>query len=654
MQNISLSSFDIHCFHEGTNYHSYEFLGCHIKESDEVKGALFSVWAPNAEKIRVVGSFNNWNGEKYTMKKIENSGIWKLFIQDIQEGDSYMYEVFNSNEKNPVLKADPCAFYSQLRPKNASIVYNYKGYNWKDDKWLKKREKSNIYSEPVNIYEVHLGSWKTHDVETKDEDSKKQFYTYRDMAEELPEYVASMGYTHVELLPIMEHPLDASWGYQSTGYFAVTSRYGTPKDFMYLVDKFHEKGLGVILDWAPGHFCKDAHGLYNFDGTHLYEHPNPLIGENYDWGTSNFDFEKLEIHSYLISNAIFWFKEYHIDGIRVDAVANMLYLTYGMKSDLKIKNKYGGDEKIEAVDFLKKLNEAIFKYVKNPLVIAEDSSTWPMLTAPTYIGGMGFNYKWNMGWMNDMLKYMQLDPIYKKWHHDKITFSLLYAFSENFVLPLSHDEVVHGKKSLLDKMPGDYWQKFANLRLFYGYMMGHPGKKLLFMGGEIGQFIEWNFDQQLDWFLLLYPPHKKLQHYVKELNMLYKKESAFWEKDHGYDGFEWIDHSNYEQSIISFIRKGKTDSNYLIFICNFTPVVYYDYKVGVPENIEYVEIFNSDEDDYNGSGQINEGIMKANQEKWNNQPYHIKTKIPPLAMLVLKPKQKKEKVKSLILEGEKI
>lgn len=640
MQNHSPSSFDIHCFHEGTNYHSYEFLGCHLKEFNHVEGASFALWAPNAEQVRVVGNFNNWNGNNYSMVKIEKSGVWSLFIPGINEGDSYMYEVVQKNSENPVLKADPVAFSSQLRPKNGSVASKYKGYKWEDEKWLKSRENSDIYTSPVNIYEVHFGSWKTHKEEKGDQTvEQNNFYTYREMAETLPRYVASMGYTHVEILPIMEHPLDASWGYQTTGYFSVTPRYGSPKDFMYFVDKCHENSIGVILDWAPGHFCKDLHGLYNFDGSHLYEHSNPLIGENYDWGTANFDFEKLEIHSFLISNAIFWFKEYHIDGLRVDAVANMLYLTYGKKSDMQLRNIYGGDEKIEAVTFLKKLNEAVFEYINNPLVIAEDSSTWSMLTSPTYIGGIGFNYKWNMGWMNDMLKFMELDPIHRKWHHDKITFSLLYAFSENFVLPLSHDEVVHGKRSLLDKMPGDYWQKFANLRLLYGYMMAHPGKKLLFMGGEFGQFGEWNFNQQLDWMLLLYPPHKKLQDYVRKLNMLYKNESAFWERDHGYEGFEWIDHSNYEKSIISFMRKGKAEDNYLIFICNFTPNVYYDYRVGVPENIEYEEIFNSDAADYDGSGQINSEILESRKEKWNNQIFSIMTKIPPLAMMVLKPKR---------------
>lgn len=646
MANQTLSSFDIHCFHEGTNYNSYKFLGCHLTKKDGIEGATFSVWAPHAKKIQVVGSFNDWDGMKHEMIKFQNSGIWILFIPSIKEGDSYMYAIFQNTNQPPTLKADPFAFYSQLRPKNASVVTNLFGYNWNDDNWLKSRENTNIYNSPINIYEVHLGSFKNHDEnpENKSVDKhheKDNYYTYRELAEDLPEYVASMGYTHIELLPIMEHPLDDSWGYQTTGYFSVTSRYGSPKDFMYFIDKCHEKGLGIILDWVPGHFCKDSHGLYKFDGSHLFENANPLIGENFDWGTANFDFDKLEVQSFLISNAIFWFTIYHIDGIRVDAVANMLYLDYGNKENLHIKNKYGGNQNIEAVTFLKKLNEAVFKYIKNPLMIAEDSSTFQMLTSPTYIGGMGFNYKWNMGWMNDMLKYMALDPIHRKYQHDKITFSFMYAFSENFVLPLSHDEVVHEKKSLIDKMPGDYWQKFASLRLFYGYMMAHPGKKLLFMGNEFGQFIEWNFKQQLDWFLLLYEPHKKMQEYVRTLNRLYKDEVSFWQNDHKYEGFEWIDPSNYEKSIITFMRKGTSKEDYLIFVCNFTPVVYYDYKVGVPEKISYNEIFNSDSEVFGGSGQINTETLEATNEKWNNQPYNVITKIPPLAIMVLKPNHDK-------------
>ena len=643
MANQLLSSFDIHCFHEGTNFNSHKFLGCHLTKKDNVDGALFSLWAPHAKKIQVVGNFNDWDGIKNEMIKFQDSEIWTLFIPNIKEGDSYMYAMFQNDNATHILKADPFAFYSQLRPKNASVVTNLLGYNWSDDNWLKSRESINIYESPINIYEVHLGSWKNHDENLENEATDKlhekdNYYTYRELAEELPEYVATMGYTHIELLPIMEHPLDDSWGYQTTGYFSATSRYGSPKDFMYFIDKCHEKGLGVILDWAPGHFCKDSHGLYNFDGTHLFENANPLIGENFDWGTANFDFDKLEVQSFLISNAIFWFDLYHIDGLRVDAVANMLYLDYGNKEKLHIKNKYGGNQNIEAVTFLKKLNEAVFKYVKNPLMIAEDSSTFKMLTSPTYIGGMGFNYKWNMGWMNDMLKYMSLDPIHRKYQHDKITFSFMYAFSENFVLPLSHDEVVHEKKSLIDKMPGDYWQKFASLRLFYGYMMAHPGKKLLFMGSEFAQFIEWNFKQQLDWLLLSYEPHKKMQQYVRTLNELYKNEVSFWQNDHDYQGFEWIDASNYEKSIISFMRKGKSAEDYLIFVCNFTPVVYYDYKIGVPEIICYNEIFNSDNEIFGGSGQINTQTLEATNEKWNNQPYNIITKIPPLAIIVLKPK----------------
>lgn len=616
-------------FNSGTNYQCYKLLGSHIKKINGVQGVKFSLWAPNAVRVNIKGDFNGWNGENHAMKLNKKTGIWQLFIPEAKEEQGYLYEVYTEENSCPVEKADPFAFFSRVRPDKASSIYRVAGYNWKDKNWMDKRKNKNPYSSPMNIYEVHLGSWKTHEDGT--------FYSYRELAHELPEYASKMGYTHIEFLPIMEHPLDDSWGYQITGYYAVTSRYGTPKDFMYLVEKCHEMGLGVILDWVPGHFCKDDHGLYNFDGTHLFEHKDPLRGENYDWGTANFNFEKPQVISFLISNALFWFKYYHIDGIRVDAVANMLYLNYGMKWNSNVKNKFGGNENLDAVDFIKKLNEAIFKNVDNPLVIAEESSTWPMITAPTYLGGLGFNYKWNMGWMNDMLRYMEMDPIYRKWHHNNVTFSIVYSFSENFVLPLSHDEVVHGKKSLLNKMPGDYWQKFANLRLLYGYMIGHPGKKLLFMGGEFGQFIEWNFKKQLDWVLLLYPQHKMLQQYIIDLNNFYKNEVSLWELDHTYEGFSWIDNQNYEQSIVTFMRKSKNKRNYLIFICNFTPVVHYDYKLGVPENISYREVFNSDSEKYGGSGQVNKEILTSYNEKWNNQPYHVMTKVPPLAVAVIKP-----------------
>ena len=606
----------------------YNILGSHETIINGVKGVRFFLWAPNAKEVKVVGTFNNWIGSKHIMKSNKKLGLWILFIPNLCSGDIYKYEITTCDGKNQ-LKSDPFAFYSELRPNTASKVVNLNNFEWNDNEWLLKRSSEALYDKPLNIYEVHLGSWKMNDNE--------EFLNYREIADKLLEYILYMGYTHIELLPVTEHPLDASWGYQSTGYYSLTSRFGTPEDFMHFVDKFHHNNIGIILDWVPGHFCKDAHGLYNFDGTKLYEYENPMLGENYDWGTANFDLSSPEVRRFLTANALFWFDTYHIDGMRVDAVANMLYLNYGKKENMSLKNKFGGSENLDAIDFLKHLNSTIFKYFPNVLMIAEDSSSYPAVTAPAYLGGVGFNYKWNMGWMNDMLKYMQMDPIYRKYHHNLITFSLMYAFSENFVLPLSHDEVVHGKKSLLDKMPGDYWQKFANLRMFYGYMIAHPGKKLLFMGGEFGQFIEWRFAHELDWMLLDYPMHKSMQDYVRKLNLLYKYEKALWEKDHSYEGFQWIDHQNYEQSIISFMRIGKNPKDFIIIVCNFTPIVYEDYKIGVPSFIHYKEIFNSDSDCFGGSNQINNEIIKPELEKWHNQPYNIKIKIPPLATIFIKP-----------------
>lgn len=606
---------------------SYDIFGSHEAIISGVKGIRFTLWAPNAKSVQVVGDFNNWSGKEHSMKKTKKLGIWTLFIPGLKLGTIYKYEIL-TREDTLTLKSDPYAFYSELRPNTASIVTSLDDYAWSDSEWLQKRSHTSLYDKPLNIYEVHLGSWRMKD---------GTFLNYRDIAEELLLYISDMGYTHIELLPVSEHPLDASWGYQSTGYYALTSRYGTPEDFMFFVDKLHQNNIGVILDWVPGHFCKDAHGLYRFDGTTLYENGNPDIAENYDWGTANFDLSKSQVRRYLTANALFWFDRYHIDGLRVDAVANMIYLNYGKKEGMNIQNKFGGNENLEAIDFLKKLNSNVFKYFPNVLMIAEDSSTFPGITTPTYLGGVGFNYKWNMGWMNDMLKYMQMDPIHRKWHHNLITFSFMYAFSENFILPLSHDEVVHGKSSLLDKMPGDYWQKFANLRLFYGYMMAHPGKKLLFMGGELGQFIEWRFYEQLDWHLLDYPMHTAIHTCVKELNSFYKEHSSLWEVDHSYKGFQWIDHQNYDQSIISFMRIGTKKDDFIIVICNFTPVVYHNYKIGVPNFIHYKEVFNSDKECYGGSNQLNKGMIKPELENWHNQPSHIEITIPPLATIFIKP-----------------
>jgi len=629
------------------DFSSYKFMGCKLSMQNGEKGAEFSLWAPNAKEVKVVGDFNCWNGHNHIMKNINNSGFWNIFIPYLSEGNIYKYEIV-TKQGNSILKSDPYAYLSELRPNTASVVTNLEEYYWKDEAWMKKRIENPPYDLPLNIYEVHIGSW------VRDENNN--FYNYREVADKLLSYVIYMGYTHIEILPLTEHPLDDSWGYQTIGYYSATSRFGNPKDFMYLVDKFHENNIGVILDWVPGHFCKDDHGLYNFDGTHLYEYENPLMGENYDWGTANFDLGKSEVQSFLISNARFWFDIYHIDGLRVDAVSNMLYLDYGKRSSEALRNSKGTNENLEAILFLRKLNETIFKYYPNVLMIAEESTAWSKVTSPTDVGGLGFNYKWNMGWMNDMLKYMQLSADEKREQHGLITFSLMYAFSENFILPLSHDEVVHGKKSLLNKMFGEYEDKFASLRLFYGYMMAHPGKKLLFMGGEFGQFIEWNNDNRLDWFLLEYPIHKNLQEYTKALNEFYKDQKALWQQDHTIEGFEWIEHSNFNQSVISFIRKGKNENDFLIIVCNFTKVNYESYKVGVPSFVEYTEVFNSNKGLFNINNETNhqnkscktEKLDKTNFkpiiEKWNDRPYCIDIEIAPLSIIFIKPNEEIKKI----------
>lgn len=620
------SNDDVYLFHQGTNYRSYQMLGCHLMKQNGASGARFALWAPNAKEVRVVGDFNRWQGEKHRMHPTA-SGIWTAFIPGINEGDLYKYEVI-TQWGDVLLKADPMGFYQEVRPKSASRVFSLQGYQWRDGEWQQQKQNQGELNQPVLIYEVHLGSW------MRGEDG--EFLTYRQLADKLVDYVMEMGYTHIELLPIQEHPLDASWGYQLTGYYCPTSRYGNPFDFMYLVDRCHQKGIGVILDWVPGHFCRDGHGLYNFDGGALYEHENPLRAENREWGTLNFDFSRPEVLSFLISNAFFLFDVYHIDGLRVDAVANMLYLDYGRDKDTWLPNIYGGRENLEAVSFLQKLNEVIFQHFPGAIMIAEESTQWPLVTKPTYIGGLGFSYKWNMGWMNDMLRYMEMDPVHRKWHHNLVTFSFMYAFSENFVLPLSHDEVVHRKKSLLDKMPGDYRQKFANLRLFYGYMMAHPGKKLLFMGGEFGQFVEWRDNCSLDWHLLEYDLHFKLHQYVKKLNYFYRWERSLWEQDHDWQGFEWIDPNDNRQSIITFMRRGKEPGELLVVVCNFTPVVHHNYRIGVPELGGYQEVFNSDQAAYGGWGHENPYLLKAEGSSWHNQPFSLVLKIPPLATIYLK------------------
>lgn len=621
-----LSDEDIYLFHEGSNFRSYQLMGAHVVHESGSSGVRFTLWAPNAQEVRVVGNFNSWQGEGHIMERVPKSGIWLLFIPDLRAGEIYKYEIHTANGER-LLKADPYAVYAQLRPDTASVVYDLEGYKWQDEKWQQEK-KQPAYQSPVLIYEVHLGSWR--------QGPGNEFLTYRELAELLPEYAVNMGYTHIEIMPVAEHPFDGSWGYQATGYYAVTSRYGTPEDFMYLVDKCHEHGIGIIMDWVPGHFCKDDHGLRRFDGTTLYEYDSFERGENLGWGTANFDLGRTEVLSFLISNALFWLDVYHIDGIRTDAVSNILYLNYGKEDSVFTPNKYGGNGNLEGAAFLRKLNEVVFQHHPRVLMMAEESTAWPMVSWPTHAGGLGFNFKWNMGWMNDMLRYMALDPVHRKWQHHLLTFSFMYAFSENFVLPLSHDEVVHGKKSMLNKMPGDYWQKFANLRAFYGYWMAHPGKKLLFMGGEFGQFIEWQEHESLDWHILEHDKHRKLQDYCRALNKFYQQERVLWQVDDNWHGFEWIDCSDYSQSVICFMRKSIKADEILIVVCNFTPEVHRAYRIGVPMMGSYQEVFNSDWEQFGGSGQENVGQLVAEAVSWQNKPQSLVLTIPPLATIYLK------------------
>lgn len=621
-----LSEEDIYLFHEGSNFRSYQLLGAHVVHGSDSASVRFTVWAPNAQEVRVVGDFNNWQGEGHVMQRVPNSGIWLLFVPALTPGTIYKYEIHTASGER-ILKADPYAVYAQLRPDTASVVYDLQGYEWQDETW-QQGKKQPAYQSPILIYEVHLGSWRR--------GAGNELLTYRELAELLPEYAVTMGYTHIEIMPVAEHPFDGSWGYQATGYYAVTSRYGTPEDFMYFVDQCHAHGIGIIMDWVPGHFCKDDHGLRRFDGSPLYEYASVERGENTGWGTANFDLGRTEVLSFLISNALFWLEMYHIDGIRTDAVSNMLYLNYGKEDSAFTPNKYGGDGNLEGAAFLRKLNEVVFQHHPRVLMMAEESTSWPMVSWPTHAGGLGFNFKWNMGWMNDMLRYMALEPVHRKWQHHLLTFSFMYAFSENFVLPLSHDEVVHGKKSMLNKMPGDYWQKFANLRAFYGYWMAHPGKKLLFMGGEIGQFIEWQEHESLDWHILEHDKHNKLQSYCRELNLFYQQQPALWQVDENWHGFEWIDCSDYNQSIICFLRRAEKDNDMLLVVCNFTPQVHQYYRIGVPNLGAYQEIFNSDGERFGGSGQLNEGSLVAENVSWQNKPYSLVLKIPPLATIYLK------------------
>lgn len=613
-------------FYIGENYESYRTFGAHISEENGIGGVRFTLWAPNATEVSVIGDFNNWNGNQNRMESIDDSGIWTVFVSGIVEGFIYKYEIVTSKGIK-LIKSDPFAFYSEQRPATASIVFNTENYKWNNDEYIRDRDYERVYEKPVNIYEVHLGSWRR---------NLDKFKSYLELADELVNYVKEMGYTHIELLPIMEHPFDGSWGYQVTGYYSVTSRYGNPRDFMYFVDKCHGEGIKVIVDWVPGHFCKDEQGLRLFDGTPLFEYENPIRSENHGWGTLNFDLGKPEVKSFLISNAFFYFDIYHVDGLRVDAVASMLYLNYGKKEGEWAPNINGGFENLEAVSFMKRLNEIIFGHFPNALMIAEESTAWPMVTKPVYSGGLGYNYKWNMGWMNDILKYIEMDMAHRKWNNKLITFSFMYTLSENYILPLSHDEVVHGKKSLINKMTGDYWQKFAGLRTLYAYMIAHPGKKLLFMGGEFGQFVEWNHECELDWMLLRYEMHRKLQSFVKRLNACYRSDEALFEMDHESSGFQVMNSNNSLNNIIIIWRYSRNKENFTIAVCNFAPEMYQNYRIGVPDMGNYSEVLNSDQVEFGGSGQINTGYIPSEDIPWHNQYCSIVATIPPLGAVYFK------------------
>lgn len=623
----SENSIPLYLFHEGTNAKAYEYLGAHPVDG----GVCFRVWAPNVQWAGVAGDFNGWQPDKAPMTKI-SSGVWECFVDGVNRYDAYKY-YFRTADGREFYKSDPFAFHCETRPGTASKYYGELDFDWSDKGWLRKRKKADIYSSPMNIYEVHVGSWQLYD------DGNP--LSYRDLADRLIPYVKDMGYTHIELLPVMEYPFDGSWGYQVTGYFAPTSRYGTPEDFAYFVNAAHNAGIGVILDWVPAHFPKDTYGLYEFDGGACYEYADPRKGEHLQWGTRVFDYGKPEVQSFLVSSAMFWISEYHIDGLRVDAVASMLYLDYGRDDGNWIPNCHGGRENLEAVAFLKKLNESVFREHGDVLMIAEESTAWPMVSRPTYLGGLGFNFKWNMGWMNDCLRYFSLDGLARKFNHDCLTFSFFYAFSENFVLPISHDEVVHGKCSLINKMPGTYEEKFAGVRSFLGYMMSHPGKKLLFMGCEFGQFIEWNYKQQLDWLLLDYEAHRQLKSYVSALNKFYLANSPLWEIDYSWEGFSWIVSDDSSNSVVAYIRRDKKE-NELIALCNFTSVTRQKYRIGVPKPGTYRVVFSSALPEFGGKGESTVGSVRAKKKPMHGYEYSIELDIEGLSCMYIKNTSRKK------------
>ena len=625
-----LSDFDLHLMGEGTHYLKYEKMGAHPVMIEGIAGVHFAVWAPNAVRVSVVGDFNRWDGRTHPMRNRGPSGVWELFVPGLSEGAIYKYEIRPASSDLPILKSDPYAFRGELRPNTGSIVERLDRHNWNDWGWMDYRSKNDWFCSPVSIYEIHLGSWR-HVVE-----EGNRWLSYSELADQLIPYMKQMGYTHVELMPVMEHPFDGSWGYQTLGYFAATSRYGTPEEFMSFVDRLHQAGIGIVLDWTPAHFPSDAHGLAEFDGTHLYEHADPRQGRHPDWGTLVFNYGRNEVQNFLISNALFWIDKYHIDGLRVDAVASMLYLDYSRREGEWIPNEFGGRENLAAIAFLKRLNEVVYARHPGVLMIAEESTSWPMVSRPTYLGGLGFSLKWNMGWMNDTLSYFEQEPIHRKYHHSRMTFSMLYAFTENFVLPFSHDEVVHGKKSLINKMPGDLWQQFANLRLLYAYMFAHPGKKLMFMGGEFGQRSEWDSSTSLEWHLLNYAPHQGLQALTTDLNAIYRNEPALHQVDFDWHGFEWLDCNDSDSSVLSFIRRAKDPGDFLVVVASYTPVLRDSYRVGVPEWGYYREILNTDAEQYGGSNAGNLGGVHAEATPWGDHPYSINLRLPPLGVVFFK------------------
>ncbi|MGI5861395.1 MAG: 1,4-alpha-glucan branching protein GlgB [Myxococcales bacterium] len=625
-----LTEYDLHLLREGTHYRLWEKLGAHPMEVDGVRGVNFAVWAPSARRVSVVGDFNGWDGRRHPMRKHEQNGIWELFIPGLGIGQNYKYELLPNQGDIYLLKVDPVAFQVELPPKTAGRIYDLRGYEWGDQEWMERRKNWSYLDSPISIYEVHLGSWR------RVPEEGNRSLSYREAAEQLAAYVKEMGYTHIELLPLTEHPFYGSWGYQTVNFFAPTGRYGSPHDLMAFVDTMHRNGIGVILDWVPAHFPSDSYGLAEFDGTHLYEHADPRQGRHPEWNTLVFNYGRTEVWNFLLSDAMFWLDQYHFDGLRVDAVASMLYLDYARRDGEWIPNRFGGKENLEAVEFLRFLNALVHQKYPGAVTIAEESTAWTGVSRPTYLGGLGFSMKWNMGWMHDILEFFSKDPIYRKYHANRLTFSMLYAYTENFVLALSHDEVVHGKGSLIGKMPGDEWQKRANLRALFGYMFGHPGKKLHFMGAEIGQWSEWNHDSSLDWHLLGYPTHRGIQQWMKDLNRVYRSEPSLWQQDFVPDGFRWIDCSDADRSIYSFVRFAKDRSDFLVFACNLTPVPRHDYRIGVPEPGAYFEVLNSDAEIYGGSNMGNAGQVWADPFPWQAFGNSMSITLPPMSVLVLK------------------